>query len=230
DRAAAFAAQIRPASRSASMVTAVVEESLEHAGQADALLYCEAEHVDGTFNVLERNNRLDWLKQPTPDNTCRILTNARCLSEGVDVPSLDAVMFLQPRDSEIDIVQAVGRVMRKAPGKKYGYVILPIGIPAGMSPSEALADNQKYKVVWQVLQALRAHDERFDSTVNKLELNKKKPSQISVIGVGGDSEEREGDTSVQDGLAFELDNIGEWRDAIYAKIVDKVGTRRYWES
>ena len=229
-RAVAFAGNIKTSKRIASMFTEIVEEYLEHAGQDDDLLYCEAAHVDGTFNVLERNNRLDWLKQPTPDNTCRILTNARCLSEGVDVPSLDAVMFLQPRDSEIDIVQAVGRVMRKAPGKKYGYVILPIGIPAGMSPSEALADNQKYKVVWQVLQALRAHDERFDSTVNKLELNKRKPGQISVIGVGGDSEERGGDTSVQEGFAFELDNIGEWRDAIYAKIVDKVGTRRYWES
>lgn len=229
-RAVAFAGNIKTSKRIAGMFTDIVEEYLEHAGDDDDLLYCEAAHVDGTFNVLERNNRLDWLKAPTPDNTCRILTNARCLSEGVDVPSLDAVMFLQPRDSEIDIVQAVGRVMRKAPGKKYGYVILPIGIPAGMSASEALADNQKYKVVWQVLQALRAHDERFDSTVNKIELNKKKPKQIDVIGVGGGSEEREGDTSVQDGFAFELDNIGEWRDAIYAKIVEKVGNRRYWES
>ena len=229
-RAVAFAGNIKTSKRIASMFSSIVEEYNEHAGEDEELLNCEAEHVDGTFNVLERNNRLDWLKAPTPDNTCRILTNARCLSEGVDVPSLDAVMFLQPRDSEIDIVQAVGRVMRKAPGKEYGYVILPIGIPAGMSASEALRDHQKYKVVWQVLQALRAHDERFDSTVNKLELNKKKPGQIDVIGVGGDGEERDGDTSVQEGFTFEMENIGEWRDAIYARIVDKVGTRRYWES
>src|SRR5690606_4601664 len=175
------------------------------------------------------NHRLDWLKEPTSDNTCRILTNARCLSEGVDVPSLDAVMFLQPRDSEIDIVQAVGRVMRKVPGKEYGYVILPIGVPAGVSPEEALSDNKKYRVVWQVLQALRAHDERFDSTINKLELNKKKPDQIAVIGVGGGTQERTDGSEVVP-IDFGLENIGEWRDAIYARIVQKVGTSRYWES
>ena len=61
--------------------------------------------------------------------------------------------------------------MRLAPGKQYGYIILPIGIPADMTPEEALKDNEKYKVVWQVLQALRARDDRFDATINKIELN-----------------------------------------------------------
>lgn len=230
-RAVAFAGNIKASKKIAEMFTNIVDVYTEETGEDEDLLNCEAEHVDGTFNVLLRNHRLDWLKAPTPDNTCRILTNARCLSEGVDVPSLDAVMFLQPRDSEIDIVQAVGRVMRKAPGKEYGYVILPIGVPAGLSPEQALSDNKKYRVVWQVLQALRAHDERFDSTINKLELNKKKPGQIDVIGVGGDSQDRDSDsTEVQDTLAFSMENIGEWRDAIYARIVDKVGTRKYWES
>ena len=72
----------------------------------------------------------------------------------------------------MDVVQSVGRVMRKADGKKYGYIILPIGIPADMPPEEALKDNEKYKVVWQVLQALRAHDDRFNATINKIDLNK----------------------------------------------------------
>lgn len=230
-RAVAFAGNIKASKKIAEMFTNIVDAYTEEAGEDEDLLRCEAEHVDGTFNVLMRNHRLDWLKQPTPDNTCRILTNARCLSEGVDVPSLDAVMFLQPRDSEIDIVQAVGRVMRKAPGKEYGYVILPIGVPSGVSPEEALSDNKKYRVVWQVLQALRAHDERFDSTINKLELNKKKPDQIAVIGVGGGSDDREeGNQAVQGIIGFDLENIGEWRDAIYARIVQKVGTSRYWES
>ena len=80
-----------------------------------AVLRCEIQHVDGTFNALERNTRLDWLRAEVPEGTCRILTNARCLSEGVDVPALDAVMFLSPRNSVVDIVQSVGRVMRKAP-------------------------------------------------------------------------------------------------------------------
>src|SRR5690606_24385222 len=74
--------------------------------------------------------------------------------------------------------------MRRAEGKKYGYIILPIGIPADKTPEEALKDNEKYKVVWQVLQALRAHDDRFNATINQLELNKKRPDNIQVIGVG----------------------------------------------
>ena len=83
--------------------------------------------------------------------------------------------FLNPRNSVIDVVQSVGRVMRRAEGKKYGYIILPIGIPADMTPEDALKDNEKYKVVWQVLQALRAHDDRFNATVNQIELNRSPP-------------------------------------------------------
>jgi predicted helicase len=118
-------------------------------------------------------------------NICRILSNARCLSEGVDVPALDAVMFLTPRNSMVDVVQSVGRVMRKAEGKKYGYIILPVGIPADMSPDIALKDHEKHKVIWSVLQALRSHDDRFNETINKIELNKRRPNKISVVGVGG---------------------------------------------
>ena len=75
--------------------------------------------------------------------------------------------------------------MRRAEGKRYGYIILPIGIPADMKPEDALKDNEKYKVVWQVLQALRAHDDRFNATINKLELNEKRPDNIQIIGIGG---------------------------------------------
>ena len=106
-----------------------------------------------------RNAELAWLKSPVPDGECRILTNARCLSEGVDVPALDAVLFLQPRNSVVDVVQSVGRVMRLSPGKDYGYIILPVAVPAGVEPADALADNVRFKVVWQVLNALRAHDD-----------------------------------------------------------------------
>ena len=89
------------------------------------LLEIEADHVDGTFDALRRGALLDWLKAESAANTCRILSNARCLSEGVDVPALDAVLFLNPRNSVIDVVQSVGRVMRRAEGKRYGYIILP---------------------------------------------------------------------------------------------------------
>ena len=139
------------------------------------VLRCEVDHVDGTYNALHRNQLLDWLKQDPGPANARILSNARCLSEGVDVPNLDAVLFLHPRNSVVDVVQSVGRVMRLADGKSYGYIILPVAVPAGMSPSQALSDNQRFKTVWQVLQALRAHDDRFNATVNQIRLNQKAP-------------------------------------------------------
>jgi len=203
-------------------------------------LAIEADHVDGSFDALRRGALLDWLKAESPANTCRILSNARCLSEGVDVPALDAVLFLNPRNSVIDVVQSVGRVMRRAEGKRYGYIILPIGIPADKTPEEALKDNEKYKVVWQVLQALRAHDDRFNATINQLELNKNRPDNIQVIGVGGGPDgdgqggaQSDGDSQpkvreVQGVFAFP--NLDEWKDAIYAKMVMKVGERAYWET
>jgi len=197
-------------------------------GETEPVLRCEVAHVDGTFNALERNRKIDWLKADAGPSTCRILTNARCLSEGVDVPALDAVMFLNPRKSVVDVVQSVGRVMRKSPGKKYGYIILPIGIPADMDPADALRDNDRYAVVWEVLQALRAHDERFDAMVNKIELNAGRDRQFDVIGVGGRETDVDG-KPIQDTLPIVFPNLEDWRNAIYARIVTKVGSRRYWE-
>ncbi|MFO0894505.1 MAG: type ISP restriction/modification enzyme [Phycisphaerales bacterium] len=209
------------------------------AGHPDAadLLRCELKHVDGTFGALRRGELLDWLTEDSPETTCRILSNARCLSEGVDVPALDAVLFLNPRNSQVDVVQSVGRVMRRAEGKRYGYIILPVGIPADMEPEVALKDNEKYKVVWQVLQALRAHDDRFNATINQIELNKSHPDSIQVIGVSGagpgDERSSDGDgsprvTEVGAGATL-FPQLEEWKDAIYGKIVLKCGSRRYWE-
>ena len=138
---------------------------------------CEAEHVDGSMNASIKDAKLTWLKSDPPENHCRILSNVRCLSEGVDVPALDAVLFLTPRNSQVDVVQSVGRVMRKAPGKERGYVILPVVVPADIAPNEALNNNKTYKVVWQVLQALRSHDDHFDAFVNKLDLVGSNPRQ-----------------------------------------------------
>jgi predicted helicase len=232
-RAVGFARAIKDSKAIAAAFRSVVEEYQKRdPANADSVLDCELAHVDGTYNVLERNKKLDWLKADMPDNTCRILTNARCLSEGVDVPALDAVLFLNPRDSMVDVVQSVGRIMRKSEGKKYGYVILPVAIPAGVPPEEALKDNKKYKVVWQVLQALRAHDDRFDAEINKIDLNKKQSDIIQVIGVGGGSS-TEGVGSGRDEnaqLDLTFPEIEDWKDAIYAKIVVKCGNRPYWEN
>lgn len=213
-------------------------------------LSCEAEHVDGSMNASEKEAKLDWLKAETPENTCRILSNVRCLSEGVDVPSLDAVLFLTPRSSQVDVVQSVGRVMRLSPGKKQGYVILPVVIPAGVEPSQALDDNKTYKVVWQVLNALRSHDDRFDAMINKLEFNGKDSRKMEVISVadkvqrrskaatgkaksagkakGGSAIGSGSNAPVPEQAALQFD-VGEIERALYATIVKKCGNRHHWE-
>ncbi|MBP9189625.1 MAG: DEAD/DEAH box helicase, partial [Chitinophagales bacterium] len=196
-----------------------------------------SKHVDGTMSAPERDNLLGWLKEDTENNECRVLTNVRCLSEGVDVPSLDAVMFLSARNSQVDVVQSVGRVMRKSPGKKYGYIIIPVVVPSTVEADKALDSNERYKVVWTVLNALRAHDDRFNAIVNKIELNKNRPEQILVgrpeytfedgTPVPFDPELATGtskDISQQMALQFEqLQNV------VYARMVNKVGDRLYWE-
>jgi len=195
----------------AGMFQAVIEAyqaSEEEAGESPAhpgaKLQCEAEHVDGSMNASEKEEKIAWLKEETPELTCRVLSNVRCLSEGVDVPALDAVIFLTPRNSQIDVVQSVGRVMRNAPGKKRGYIVLPVVVPAGMEAHDALNDNQTYKVVWQVLQALRSHDDRFDAMVNKLDLIGRDPSKMEVIAITDKVEARpKRKTSAKDDAAQE---------------------------
>ncbi len=228
-RAIAFTGTIKESKLMKEMFSTVVEQYLYESRDYTNPMQIEIDHADGSMNALQKNEKIAWLKSPVPDNTCRILTNARFLTEGVDVPDLDAVMFLKPRKSKIDIAQAVGRVMRKAEGKQYGYVILPIGVPAGVEPENVLSQNDNYQVVWEVLNALRSLDERFDSMINKLELNKRKPPQLGIVGVGSaptDEEggfETRGETATQLALDIENENISDLERAIYGKIVKKVG-------
>jgi len=232
-RAIAFTGTIKESMMIKDMFKEVVDLYI-NASQDQTVPYgVEIDHADGTMNALQKNEKINWLKSDVPENTCRILSNARFLTEGVDVPDLDAVMFLKPRKSKIDIAQAVGRVMRKSQGKEYGYVILPIGIPEGKDENTVLDNNEKYRVVWEVLNALRSLDERFDATINKLELNKKKPAKIQVIGVGDAPEEgSDGFIVEEDPEQLELlseDELTDLEKAIYGKIVKKVGNVRYWE-
>ena len=239
----------------AQMFSAVVEEYQRQSEEEEiehGTLKCEAEHIDGGMNATEKENKINWLKAQLEPNSCKILSNVRCLSEGVDVPALDAVLFLTPRNSQVDVVQSVGRVMRNAPGKKKGYVVLPVVIPAGMEPEQALNDNKVYKVVWDVLQALRSHDDSFDAMINKLDLMDKRPAKMEVIAVTGDvkaksksttdkkkkiSGKAKGGSSIgsatnnqgiqeQVGLQFE---VGEIERALHAKLVKKCGNRLHWE-
>lgn len=234
-RAVAFARNIKESKAIANQMNVIGRELLMNAKDGASALEMTAKHVDGTFNVLERSARLDWLQAGEAADECRILTNAKCLTEGVDVPSLDAVLFLNPRNSQVDVVQAVGRVMRRAEGKEYGYIILPIAVPASQDPETALNDNKKYKVVWDVLQALRAHDDRFEALINKIDLDKKANNRIDVIGIGGGGGDQDNaigkaksDTTANEAL-FSMTNAAEWQDAIFARMVKKVGDRRYWE-
>lgn len=231
----------------ANMFQAVVEAYQEQEEEHNTLI-CEAAHIDGSMNASEKETKLDWLKADLSEDTCRILSNVRCLSEGVDVPALDAVLFLTPRNSQVDVVQSVGRIMRNAPGKKRGYVILPVVIPTGVEPHDALNDNKTYKVVWDVLQALRSHDDRFDAMINKFDLIGKDHAKMEVIAVTdkiarkqknkGDKKETGKGTygigapvqklpeDIQHKLQFE---VGEIERALYAKMVKKCGNRNHWE-
>ena len=247
-RTVAFAKDIKHSKQIADSFPALVaahQESLhEHAALEDISLHntdvaVAAQHVDGTMNAMQRSSRINWLEADIAPTESRVLTNARCLSEGVDVPGLDSVIFFQPRNSMVDVVQSVGRVMRKAEGKDYGYIILPVAVPPGVSPSQALNDNTRFKVVWQILNALRAHDDRFNAKINSIALNEGNPDELPVVvdpvanpkkpivdpAPSPNDNATDEDTSKQIAL-FSLER---WQEAIYTKLVDKVGSRTYWE-
>jgi len=200
------------------------------------MVVVNAAHVDGTMGAQTREQKLHWLKSADASKReCNILHNVRCLSEGVDVPSLDAVMFLSARNSQIDVVQSVGRVMRKAPGKNYGYIIIPVVVLPKAEPEKTLASD-RFKIVWSVLNALRAHDDRFDAMINKIELNKKKPSNVRPTGtnIGGSDDNDTGAPIPTDKEKSPLQRqlelgFAKLQGQIYAKIVLKCGKRLYWE-
>lgn len=222
----------------------------------------QTRHVDGSMGAAERADALSWLSEEATDpQECRVLTNVRCLSEGVDVPALDAVLFLSSRSSQVDVVQSVGRVMRsfrrgQPDEKKYGYILIPVVIPEGESAEEALSQNH-YKVVWDILNALRAHDDHFNALINSIALNKKKSSKIVIVtpdapypsgtgeyppagtgraGLGGEGEDDEAeDTPLptpSQPLAIQqlLSFEEQLQQGIYAKLVEKCGERTYWEN
>lgn len=250
-RAVSFANVIAASKHYTDIWGKVVEAIRKDEENATDFLASEMQHVDGNMDMGERSARLGWLKGNAGTNAnhgvaeCRILSNARCLSEGVDVPSLDAVMFLAPRKSQVDVVQSVGRVMRRAEGKKFGYIILPIGISPKDKPEEVLDKDEKYRVVWDVLQALRSHDDRFNAEINSIELNKGRGKRIVVGGVTdpkkgqkrtgkgrGDEKENPDNEPWPTQSTFDFDfekKLPAWTDGILIRAVQKCGNRRYWE-
>ena len=205
----------------------VQDHSSENPGEP--LLKLDVKHIDGSTPAVKRAMQIARLREPAAraEGVCRVLSNARVLTEGVDVPALDAITFLESRKSKIDITQAVGRVMRRSPDKEIGYVILPVVVPQGgrITDDEVLSGSD-FKVVWDVLKALRSHDQRIDYWVNNVKATAKKAPIILLNRTDDDETDNdvEGDTEevVQAEFEFQLD------DKVASKLVEMVGDRNYW--
>lgn len=242
------ASRVGIASKYVASVLPQISEKYDENLDAESLSHTvsiSTRHIDGSMNSQERNGILQWLAdEPDNDRECRVVTNVRCLSEGVDVPSLDAVLFLSARNSQVDVVQSVGRVMRTfhkglPDEKKYGYIIIPIVVPSDISAEEALDNSKTFDVVWEILNALRSHDDRFNAMVNKIALNKQKPNKQSYTpsvtigrpGLGFQEGEEEARQLENAEIARQLElRFGELQDGMYAKLVEKCGDRLYWEN
>jgi len=189
----------------------------------------DVKHIDGKMRSMDRERLMTWLKSED-DAECRALSNVRCLSEGVDVPALDSVIFMGTKSSLVDVVQSVGRVMRKAPGKKYGYIIIPVVVPESENAETALSNNDNYKILWDVLRALRSHDERLDAEINTFDLRKNNSAghiHISRTYGTGNIPENGEDYLPFDTGQYSLDDFG---GALLARLVIKVGDRGYIEA
>lgn len=230
-------------------VSTLYNETLSDEERA-SVVHIKARHVDGSMGATERNAALAWLAEEADDpQECRVVTNVRCLSEGVDVPALDAVLFLSARNSQVDVVQSVGRVMRsfrrgQPDEKKYGYIIIPVIVPEGTTPEEALNDNKTFSVVWDILNALRSHDDHFNAHVNTIALNRDKGAKVTVglpglgrTGVGGSTlagdanDHHDAQEISNQEVAHQLTlQFGATQQNIFAKLVEKCGDRLYWEN
>lgn len=233
--ALAFCSSIRNSQRITGVFNNYAQEYYDSltASQRDEMVHVSAMHVDGSMNAMTRQEKLDWLQSAIgQEEDCHILTNVRCLSEGIDVPALDAIIFLSARNSQVDVVQSVGRVMRKPKNgkKKYGYIIIPVVVPANVEPEKALDESKDFGTIWTVLNALRAHDDRFNATINKIELNKNKPEQILVSTIPPDDDDDEGGDGGTTTPPYQMTlYFSELQGAIYARMVKRVGSKRYWE-
>lgn len=261
-RVIGFAGRIRDSKGIRDEWNAVIEAyARDHADESNVSAFTgEVRHVDGTQSSAERKESLNWLRDAPDDGTeCRILTNARCLSEGIDVPSLDAVVYFATRKSKVDVIQSVGRVMRKSPGKEYGYIIIPIFVPTGVDPRMALSASEVYAPVWDILQALRSHDERLNAKINAMYLGDKdalagvievdvldedkveaqiaaqrKKSQKEAgkhrkTNVKAPEHSEKKDETDTAAVQMTLDLYQGIKDGIVAEVVRHCGTRGYWK-
>ena len=134
------------------------------------------EMISGDMASSKRDAILDRLREVQPPAR-GIVTNARCLSEGIDVRALDGVAFIDPKESQVDIIQAVGRAIRKAEHKRHGVIILPVYISSDEDEEKTLEDSS-FKHVWRVLRALRSHDDQLASELDNLRTNLGKRGKV----------------------------------------------------
>nr|WRE08237.1 DEAD/DEAH box helicase [Helicobacter pylori] len=180
-------------------------------------LEIKIDHVDGTMNCKDRLEKLENLNQFQP-NTCKVLSNARCLSEGVDVPALDSIVFFDGKSAMVDIIQAVGRVMRKAKNKKRGYIILPIALEESeIENLDEAVNNTNFKNIWKVLKALRSHD---SSLVDEATFKEK----IKIFG-SDDGKKQNDEKTLFDAILLQ-----DLANAVYNIMPTKLGDRNYWEN
>ena len=218
-------------------------EEQEYEYVANHQLHCDCKHIDGSMNANQKGDLLQWLREEPEQDHCKILFNVRCLSEGVDVPALDAVIFLSPRKSQVEVVQTVGRVMRRAPGKIRGYVILPVVVDNLENIDNALSRSDKFACIWQVLKALKAinpNDVIVDGALEKLS------DRIEVVCVNHNAIERKAqantprkpgggggiepvDPTPQQTTLIGEDFVFKVENTIKSAIIKKLGNRREWE-
>ena len=156
-------------------------------------LRLQVNHLDASTPSSKRNVLIEALRHADQSGKCQILTNVGVLSEGVDVPALDAIVFLQSRSSPVDVTQAVGRVMRRSEGKTFGYVVIPIVVPefpvrASDQDVEHYLDVSDFKPVWDVVRALRSHDERIDHMLEARTMPIELRIPVGPIGGNGGGE------------------------------------------
>ena len=172
-----------------------LQDWLRQDGKGQSAAPYTLEHLDATSNVTARENAKRRLAEAADAHPHGII-NVGIFGEGTDSPSLSAVAFLEARKSPIDVIQAVGRAMRTAPGKEYGYIICPIQIPPSANPETWLQSSdmaEGWQELGQILLALRAHDQRIeDNLAGLLQLYIPPDPEItgSVIGIAAGEEQR----------------------------------------
>ncbi len=170
-----------------------------------------AQHLDASSSALQRNKELRALAKADRAGECRVVCNVKLFTEGVDVPELSAVAFLDPRRSHVDVVQAVGRVMRKAPKKNFGYIIVPVVVdPEGDIFSALESGTEGYETVGKVLRALQSHDGRLAECLADF-LHVYETKQPPSDNGGDDLGEQ---------LEFDLEEVGQ---GIYAHVATASG-------